>query len=354
MPQSGSSDAASRRLPFVSPTLKAGGRGPERLLSRPWSRTRISERQDVPLGTSEGSGAAVSPRRPRALVPGTRAPHAGLQMRAGGAERPTRSLRVAPGSAGPALRVWMDVTLVDGCQPGAQRSPPSASFAVCSPPAAVRGPLDPARPRPRPLLGRRSCFLRPSVHLARPPPSANAVPRTREATGQALSEVAARLAISTCPVPTPERAPHPSSSPPPRSHSPARHWWPPPDADTASELHATRARPRRRNLDRTPPWSLWSPAFHPPSAPHGASPEAPGSGAGAWVLQLALRNGVPAALPLPEAGVRQDGAVDSSLQTEPCGEEARPVECRSRQPLLWVLSLDLHPIPTCLTHRGRP
>lgn len=102
------------------------------------------------------------------------------------------------------------------------------------------------------------------------------------------------------------------------------------------------------------PWSLWSPAFHPPSAPHGASPEAPGSGAGAWVLQLALRNGVPAALPLPEAGVRQDGAVDSSLQTEPCGEEARPVECRSRQPLLWVLSLDLHPIPTCLTHRGQP
>lgn len=253
MPQSGSSDAASRRLPFVSPTLKAGGRGPERLLSRPWSRTRISGRPGRSTRDVGGQRGCSLPRRPRALVPGIRAPHAGLQMRAGGAERPTRSLSVAPGSAGPALRVWMDVTLVDGCQPGAQRSPPSASFAVCSPPAAVRGPLDPARPRPRPLLGRRSCFLRPSVHLARPPPSANAVPRTREATGQAVSEVAARLAISTCPVPTPERAPHPSSSPPPRSHSPARHWWPPPDADTASELHATRARPRRRNLDRTPP-----------------------------------------------------------------------------------------------------
>lgn len=354
MPQSGSSDAASRRLPFVSPTLKAGGRGPERLLSRPWSRTRISGRPGRSTRDVGGQRGCSLPASPAGARPG----HPCSTRRFADESRRRREAHALaqrrPGSAGPALRVWMDVTLVDGCQPGAQRSPPSASFAVCSPPAAVRGPLDPARPRPRPLLGRRSCFLRPSVHLAHPPPSANAVPRTREATGQAVSEVAARLAISTCPVPTPERAPHPSSSPPPRSHSPARHWWPPPDADTASELHATRARPRRRNLDRTPPWSLWSPAFHPPSAPHGASPEAPGSGAGAWVLQLALRNGVPAALPLPEAGVRQDGAVDSSLQTEPCGEEARPVECRSRQPLLWVLSLDLHPIPTCLTHRGRP
>lgn len=70
MPQSGSSDAASRRLPFVSPTLKAGGRGPERLLSRPWSRTRISGRPGHSTSDVGGQRGCSLPASPAGARPG--------------------------------------------------------------------------------------------------------------------------------------------------------------------------------------------------------------------------------------------------------------------------------------------
>lgn len=354
MPQSGSSDAASRQLPFVSPTLKAGGRGPERLLSRPWSRTRISGRPGHSTSDVGGQRGCSLPASPAGARPGnpcsTRrfADESGRRREAHALAQRRARLR-GPRPA-----------CVDGRDVG-RRLPAggAAQSAVCVfrrvlPSSCRAWTPGPSVPSAETAPGASELFPAPFGALGTPAPKCKRSPPNSRGDGSGGVGGGGEARHQHVSGAHPGTGSTPLSSPPPRSHSPARHWWPPPDADTASELHATRARPRRRNLDRTPPWSLWSPAFHPPSAPHGASPEASGSGAGAWVLQLALRNGVPAALPLPEAGVRQDGAVDSSLQTEPCGEEARPVECRSRQPLLWVLSLDLHPIPTCLTHRGRP
>lgn len=175
MPQSGSSDAASRRLPFVSPTLKAGGRGPERLLSRPWSRTRISGRPGRSTSDVGGQRGCSLPASPAGARPGHPCSTRRFADESGRRREAHALAQRRPGSAGPALRVWMDVTLVDGCQPGAQRSPPSASFAVCSPPAAVRGPLDPA-PSAETAPGASELFPAPFGALGTPAPKCKRSP----------------------------------------------------------------------------------------------------------------------------------------------------------------------------------